>query len=54
MTPGKFDWFLHTMLFLQTQYVLDKENKKASMAVDDVDDDYDRGRDDVGYDGGDV
>jgi hypothetical protein len=47
MTPGKFNWFLHTMLFLQTQYVLNKEKGKASIAVDDVDDD-------VGYDGGDV
>jgi hypothetical protein len=53
MTPGKFDWFLHTMLFLQTQYVLDKEKEKALSAVEDVDDN-DRGRDDVGYDGGDV
>ena len=42
------------MLFLQTQYVLDKENEKASMAVDDVEDENDGGRDDVGYDGGDV
>ena len=47
MTPGKFDWFLHTMLFLQTQYVLNKEKNKASTALDDVEDDG-------GDDGGDV
>ena len=51
MTPGKFDWFLHTMLFLQTQYVLDKEKE---MTVDELEVEDDRGRDDVGYDGGDV
>jgi hypothetical protein len=44
MAPGKFDWFLHTMLFLQTQYVL---NKKASLVAEDVEDDG-------GHDGGDV
>ena len=47
MTPGKFDWFLHTMLFLQTQYVLNKEKEKSSLALDDVEED-------VGHDGGDV
>ena len=41
MTPGKFDWFLHTMLFLQTQYVLKKGIEKASAALDDDDDDDD-------------
>ena len=38
MTPGNFDWFLHTMLFLQTQYVLNKGIDKASAALDDVED----------------
>jgi hypothetical protein len=52
MTPGKFNWFLHTMLFLQTEYVLNKEKGKASIAVEDVENDG--GRDDIGYDGGDV
>ena len=47
MTPGKFNWFLHTMLFLQTQYVLDKEKGKAPIALEDDDDDD-------GHDGGDV
>ena len=35
MTPGNFNWFLHTMLFLQTQYVLNKENRKTSIALED-------------------
>jgi hypothetical protein len=47
MTPGKFNWFLHTMLFLQTEYVLNKEKGKVSIVVEDVEDDG-------GYDGGDV
>ena len=47
MTPGKFNWFLHTMLFLQTQYVLNKENGKTSIALEDVEDGGDN-------DGGDV
>jgi hypothetical protein len=38
MTPGKFDWFLHTMLFLQTQYVLNKEKGNASIDLEDVED----------------
>jgi len=45
MTPGKFNWFLHTMLFLQTQYVLDKEKGKASAVVEDIEDDGDDGGD---------
>ena len=24
MTPGNFNWFLHTMLFYHTQYVINK------------------------------
>jgi hypothetical protein len=28
MTPGKFNWFLHSMLFLQTQHVLKKQEEK--------------------------
>jgi hypothetical protein len=47
MTPGKFNWFLHTMLFLQTEHVLNKEKGKASLDVEDVEDDG-------GDDGGDV
>ena len=46
MTPGKFNWFLHTMLFLQTQYVLKKQKDKISKpdhiesGGDGVDEDY--------------
>ena len=47
MGPGKFDWFLHTMLFLQTQLVLNKEKGKASIDLEDAEDDG-------GHDGGDV
>ena len=28
MVPGNFDWFLHTMLFYHTRYVLKKQDKK--------------------------
>jgi hypothetical protein len=35
MTPGKFNWFLHTMLFLQTQYVL---NKNIPVQEEDLED----------------
>jgi len=50
MTPGKFNWFLHTMLFLQTQYVLNKQEKASR--PEDLEDNDDA--DDVGGDGGDV
>ena len=39
------------MLFLQTQYVLNKEKGKALTVAEDVEDEE---RDDSGYDGGDV
>ena len=38
MTPGNFDWFLHTMIFLRTQYVFKKGIDKAWAALDDVED----------------
>jgi hypothetical protein len=43
MTPGKFNWFLHSMLFLQTQHVLkkQKENTEDHESGDDDDDDDD-------------
>ena len=28
MTPGKFNWFLHAILFFQTLYVLKKQEEK--------------------------
>jgi hypothetical protein len=46
MTPGKFDWFLHTMLFLQTQYVLNKQ-ENVPVEVEDLEDD-------ISNDGGDI
>jgi hypothetical protein len=45
MTPGNFDWFLHTMLFLQTQYVLNKQ-ENVSVEIEELEDDD-------GNDGGD-
>ena len=44
MSPGKFNWFLHVMLFLQTQYVLKKQEEKLLKPDDDASgdgDDYD-------------
>jgi len=41
MTPGKFDWFLHTMLFLQTQHVLKNGKNKALAAIDEEDEEDD-------------
>jgi hypothetical protein len=38
MVPGNFDWFLHTMLFYHTRYVLKKQLKKREN-VDNNDDD---------------
>ena len=29
MVPGNFDWFMHTMLFYHTRYVLKKQHKKS-------------------------
>jgi len=37
MIPGNFDWFLHTMLFYHTRYVLKKQDKKREN-TDNVDD----------------
>jgi hypothetical protein len=28
MTPGNFNWFLHTMLFYHTKYVIQKQMMK--------------------------
>lgn len=43
MTPGNFDWFLHTMLFFHTQHVLHKQAKQASNSVDGSNTDSDEG-----------
>jgi hypothetical protein len=48
MVPGNFDWFLHTMLFYHTRYVLKKQDKKRENADNehdgesDSDDDSDK------------
>ena len=44
MVPGNFDWFLHTMLFYHTRYVLKKQDKKREYA--DNEDDGESGDDD--------
>ena len=35
MTPGNFDWFLHTMLFYHTKYVLQKQKLKKKKLDED-------------------
>ena len=30
MTPGNFNWFLHTMFFYHTKYVIHKQDMKKS------------------------
>ena len=35
MSPGKFNWFLHSMLFLQTQHGLKKQEEKISLQDED-------------------
>ncbi|KIJ92742.1 hypothetical protein K443DRAFT_113113 [Laccaria amethystina LaAM-08-1] len=30
MTPGNFNWFLHTMLFYHTKYVIHKQEMQKS------------------------
>jgi len=34
MTPGNFNWFLHTMLFYHTKYVIRKQQIKKQQNVD--------------------
>jgi hypothetical protein len=31
MTPGNFNWFLHTMLFYHTKYVIQKQMMKKQL-----------------------
>jgi len=49
MTPGNFNWFLHSMLFYHTRHVIAKQEEKASRIINtdgdgdgdgDDDDDY--------------
>ena len=34
MTPGNFNWFLHVMLFYHTQYVINRQRRKAGSQED--------------------
>ncbi|EDR04613.1 uncharacterized protein LACBIDRAFT_304273 [Laccaria bicolor S238N-H82] len=41
MTQGNFDWFLHSMLFYHSQYVMEKQMKRPYMEEEkDVDSDF--------------
>ena len=46
MTPGNFDWFLHTMLFYHTQHVLEKQIKRNNNTVNHADDSDENDSDD--------
>jgi len=50
MTVGNFDWFLHTMLFYHTKYVIEKQKRKQAKDKkknrDSGDDDGDSDEDD--------
>jgi len=37
MVPGNFNWFLHTMLFYHTRYVIEKQERKKKYDENDVD-----------------
>jgi hypothetical protein len=41
MTIGNFDWFMHTMLFLHTERVINRQQAQVESAMDDDDDDDD-------------
>jgi hypothetical protein len=45
MTPGNFNWFLHTMLFYHTKYVIRKQMIKKRPEEQDDD------KEDLGLDG---
>ena len=51
MTPGNFNWFLHTMLFYHTKYVIRKQEMKKKQNVD-VDGDENLGLDEEVQDNG--
>jgi hypothetical protein len=36
MTPGDFNWFLHTMLFYHTQRVIQRQQDAMEQMADDV------------------
>ena len=45
MTPGNFNWFIHTMLFYHTKYVLKRQMLKQGR--EDNDNEEDLGLDEV-------
>ena len=48
MTPNNFDWFLHSMLFYHTRYVITKQEKAKHYEQEedeDEDEDEDEGED---------
>lgn len=48
MTPGNFNWFLHTMLFYHTKHVLEKQRrKKEKQDLDESTDDEDNEEENV-------
>jgi hypothetical protein len=46
MTTGNFNWFLHTMLFLHTRYVIERQKEKQEKM--DIEDDDDTSDDEQG------
>src|SRR5262245_49337842 len=40
MNVSNFNWFLHTMLFMHTQYIIEKQRKMGIVSVEEKDDDY--------------
>jgi hypothetical protein len=53
MVPGNFNWFLHTMLFYHTRYVLKKQRRRMNNEGDDGDGGDGDGGDSDGGDGDD-
>jgi hypothetical protein len=45
MTVGNFDWFIHVMLFLHTQVVIDKQAEKRMRSGNDEEDEEDKDED---------
>lgn len=50
MNHANFDWYMHTMLFLHTQEMMERINKKAQKDEMDVDENGENEDDDVDND----
>ena len=48
MTPGNFNWFLHTMLFYHTLRVIQKQQKAMDQMADGSDGSSDESGDELG------